>query len=124
VAARLYAFLSGLSAFEQTPLGGAARLMRQRLPGIAVDRYAEAYRALAVQAPEFGVWSGMVEGQATRAALADAVAALRSELGELRDAGHAGVDSVRAGSAYGTGLGSRGPSSVRPTLRPTPRCRR
>ncbi|MGW4464733.1 NACHT domain-containing protein [Micromonospora sp. NPDC004704] len=97
VAGRLHAFLAGLSAFEPEPLDDAARLMRKRLPGIAVDRYAEAYRALALQAPEFGVWSGMVEGQATRAVLADAVAGLRSELGELRDAGHAAVDSVREG---------------------------
>lgn len=101
VVVRLHAFLTGLSAFEQRPLGDKARLMRQRLPSVAVTRYAEAYRALAVEAPEFGVWAGMVEGQATRAALAGAIAALRSELGRLRDAGHAAVDSVR------TGLGVR-----------------
>ncbi|MFG1723121.1 NACHT domain-containing protein [Micromonospora chalcea] len=97
VAGRVHTFLTGLSAYDRAPMHEAARLMREQLPGAALERYAEAYRMLAAQVPEFRVWSGMVEAQATRAALAQAVAALRAELSALREAGNSAVDSVRAG---------------------------
>ncbi|MFI6066993.1 NACHT domain-containing protein [Micromonospora sp. NPDC051227] len=97
VTGRVHAFLTGLRAYDRAPLHEAARLMRQQLPGVARDRYLEAYRMLAVQAPEFRVWSGMVEAQATRAALAEGVAVLRAELSALREAGNVAVDSVLAG---------------------------
>ena len=97
VAIRLHGFLTGLSAFKQRSFEDQAQLMRQQLPSVAVARYSEAYRALAAEAPEFGVWSGMIEGQATRAALAGAAADLRSELNRLREAERVAVHSVRAG---------------------------
>jgi hypothetical protein len=91
---RLRGFIGGLSAFEPAPQRSAlSRLAWNRIPATAVRKYAESYRALAVQAPEFGVWSWMVDNQATRAALAEAVATLRSDLA-LR---HVQMDNVRAG---------------------------
>jgi predicted kinase len=97
-AVRLHDFLEGLSAFEPAPLRRSLSELRStELSAVAVRKYEEAYRELAVHAPEFGVWSGMVDGQATRVALAQAVATLRSELTRQHDAWYLAVDSVRAG---------------------------
>lgn len=95
----LYGFLAGLDVFSRASLGGVADSMRRDLPSLAVRKYEEAYRALMVQAPEFGVWAGMVDGQATRAAVTQAVADLRSELTRHHEALHAAEDHVRTGLA-------------------------
>ncbi|ONI88693.1 hypothetical protein ALI144C_06650 [Actinosynnema sp. ALI-1.44] len=91
---RLHRFLYGLRAFEHPDAREGIWGLAGQVPELAVRRYAENYRALAVQAPEFGVWNGLVDGQATRAALADAIASLRAELARAR---HVTADGVRDG---------------------------
>jgi hypothetical protein len=71
----------------------------------AVARYAEAYRALCAQAPEFGVWAGMVDAQATRAVVRASAAEIGAQLAELR-AGMAGLGGEAADAAR-AGLGQR-----------------
>jgi len=108
-AAALRDFLSGLSAFT-----GHADRVREALTAVehevrraAVERYTRAYRALIIQAPEFGVWAGMVDAQATRALLRESVADLSAQLDALRTvSGAAAVDAVLAGlgKRYRAGL--------------------
>lgn len=102
VAAALRAFLLNLSAYQgrSAAVGNALHLVEERLARRAVDHYSQSYRALAVQAPEFQVWSAMVDGQSTRAVLRDSVAELERQLAGLRagqSTGTAAVDAVRDG---------------------------
>jgi type II secretory pathway predicted ATPase ExeA len=71
----------------------------------AVTRYVEAYRALSAQAPEFGVWAGMVDAQATRFVVRASAAEIGVQLAELR-AGIADLAGETA-DATRTGLGKR-----------------
>ncbi|AGZ44996.1 NACHT domain-containing protein [Actinoplanes friuliensis] len=89
-------FLSGLSAFEDRV---PARL-EDEVCKIAVRRYIEAYRRLTTEAPEFAVWAAMIEAQATRTLLRNALDDLRSV------SGGATVDAVLAGlgKRYRAGL--------------------
>ncbi|MEU8236479.1 NACHT domain-containing protein [Actinoplanes sp. NPDC048967] len=101
-------FLAGLVAFEDGRDEIVAAVEGQ-VRRMAVRRYTEAYRALSVQAPEFGVWAGMVEAQATRTVLHDALIDLSARLDELRSLSGAGaVDAVLAGlgKRYRAGLDS------------------
>lgn len=93
-------FLSGLDAFEDRAdrVAGALTAVTADLAGEAIRAYTEAYRALIAQAPEFGAWAGMVESQATRVVLGDAVAELAVQLREVRAAsGAAAVDAALGG---------------------------
>jgi predicted kinase len=90
-------FLTGLVAFEDGRDEIVASVDRQ-VRRMAVHRYTEAYRALSAQVPEFGVWAGMVEAQATRTVLRDAMTDLSGRLDELRSlSGVVAVDAVLAG---------------------------
>lgn len=110
-AAALRGFLSGLSAFEgrdDTVLETLAAV-EQEVRRAAVERYTQAYRALIIQAPEFGVWAGMVDAQATRALLRSSVTDLSARLDDLRTvSGAAAIDAVLAGlgKRYRAGLGT------------------
>jgi hypothetical protein len=107
-AAAVRNFLSGLRAFED----GRAELpprLEDLVCGTAVQRYTEAYRRLSTEAPEFGVWSAMVEAQATRALLRQAMGDVSAHLSELRSlSSGAAVDAVLAGlgKRYRAGLDS------------------
>lgn len=101
-------FLAGLTAFEDGR-GDTAAVAEARVCDIALRRYTEAYRKLSLDAPEFGLWAGMVEAQATRALLRDAVTDLSGHLRELRSVSSAAVvDAVLAGlgKRYRAGLDS------------------
>ena len=90
-------FLDGLAAFENAGLAHAADALEQDIPAIAVQRYVASYRALAVDAAEFRVWSEMTDAQATRAAVRESVEALRAQLSAVQSASTAAVDAVRDG---------------------------
>ena len=78
-------FLNGLAAFPS--LAGAG-------PGLAraaVERYAESYRRLALEIPEFRLWSEMVDSSSTRELIRTAIEALHAP--------DAVLDGVRAGLA-------------------------
>ncbi|MET8151320.1 NACHT domain-containing protein [Actinoplanes sp. NPDC049668] len=97
-------FLGGLSAFEgqDDAVERTLRAVDEQVRRAAVERYTQAYRALITQAPEFGVWAGMVEAQATRTLLRDSVSDLSARLADLRAvSGAVAVDAVL------TGLGRR-----------------
>ncbi|MEV4017113.1 hypothetical protein AB0J35_42130 [Nonomuraea angiospora] len=49
----------------------SAAFKHNTLTGLAVRRYTDRYRQLAVDVPEFAFWTGQVEHQATRAGLAE-----------------------------------------------------
>jgi predicted kinase len=105
----LLEFLGGLSVFEGRGdrVRGALAAVRDELCRVAVERYTQAYRALITQAPEFGVWAGMVDAQATRDLLRESAADLSAQLADLRAvSGAATVDAVLAGlgKRYRAGL--------------------
>jgi hypothetical protein len=73
MAGRWLGFLEGLSAWsdlDETQRQRAAATMREDLPPLAVRRYEDRYRRLALEVPEFAWWSGQQEHRATRRALA------------------------------------------------------
>lgn len=78
-------FLAGLGAPVPFDLDAVLEVVPRR----AQRRFAEHYRRLAAEIPEFLLWSQMVDGQATREVI-------RSAVGELR-ADRAAVDAVRDG---------------------------
>jgi hypothetical protein len=113
-AIRLHRFVYDLHAFRDNPPPPTHTLTA--LAPRAVVRYVEAYRALAVQAPEFGVWAGMVDAQATRTAVRDSTATITAQLAELRAGTAADLAELRDGlrdvvgeaaDATRTGLGRR-----------------
>jgi hypothetical protein len=109
VAVSLGNFLNGLSAFAGLEGRAHATLLAvvNELVRVAVERYTQAYRALITQAPEFGVWAGMVDAQATRALLRESMADMSAQLNDLRAASNAAtVDAVLAGlgKRYRAGL--------------------
>jgi hypothetical protein len=71
------AMWDGLGAEERDHL--TARL-RAEVPGLAVARYEELFRRLSGECPEFGIWAGMFEHQATRAELRSGLAGLEELL--------------------------------------------
>jgi predicted kinase len=102
-------FLKGLSAFDGRERRVRATLLAvlNELVRVAVERYTQAYRALITQAPEFGVWVGMVDAQATRTLLRESLADMSAQLNDLRAASNAAaVDAVLAGlgKQYRAGL--------------------
>lgn len=102
-------FLKGLSTFEgrEHRVGTILVPILKDLVRVAVERYRQAYRALIIQAPEFGVWAGMVDAQATRALLRESLADISAQLKDLRAASNAtAVDAVVAGLSkrYRAGL--------------------
>ncbi|WP_433361129.1 NACHT domain-containing protein [Actinoplanes sp. CA-142083] len=106
-AAAVRDFLGGLSAFEgrDAPVVVASEVRRT-----ATDRYTQAYRRLITQAPEFGVWAGMVDAQATRTLLRETAADLSVQLAGLRAVSPAAaLDAVVAGlgKRYRAGLETR-----------------
>ena len=70
----------GLGAEERDQL--TARL-RDLVPGLAVAKYEELFRRLAEECPEFGIWAGMFEHQATRAELRSGLAGLEDLLASI-----------------------------------------
>lgn len=92
-------FLLGLSAFENGPAELSGALLDGRLTDAAVARYEQAFRVLTLQAPEFGVWTGMIDSRATRATLRDVADDLHRQLAELWAASGTGAaaDAVRHG---------------------------
>lgn len=66
VATRMMRHLEGLAAWEKSTYSGRERaglLVEQRLPELALARYEELHRRLAVDIPEFAVWVGRAEAQ-------------------------------------------------------------
>jgi predicted kinase len=91
-------FLLGLRAFEHRGDSVGAALGDERLTGAAVARYEQAFRTLAVQAPEFGAWTGMIDSRATRATLRDIADGLSRQIAELcATSGGATTDAIRNG---------------------------
>nr|WP_219472221.1 hypothetical protein [Nonomuraea rhizosphaerae] len=73
-AAGLVDFFGGLrarEALDEAEWERARALCRDALEPAAVGRYEERFRQLAVEVPEFALWAGMLDGQATRRQLAD-----------------------------------------------------
>ncbi|MEV4637104.1 hypothetical protein AB0J80_07095 [Actinoplanes sp. NPDC049548] len=64
---RLNDFVAGLAVWEVASHGerrAASELLQYRLPGLALRRYEEMSRRLAVDVPEFGVWMQRAEARA------------------------------------------------------------
>lgn len=83
LAMRMLDFLRGLAVWEglDDAAGAvAAHTVRVVVPVLAVQEYEALYARLALEAPEFGFWSGQVEHQATRAELRRALAGLERAL--------------------------------------------
>jgi hypothetical protein len=80
------AFVTGLAAWDG--LGEAERIrfagrVRESVPGLAVGKYEELFRRLAVECPEFGIWADLFEHQATRAELRRGLAGLEDLLASV-----------------------------------------
>jgi len=113
VAAAARRFLLGLSAAEShgDQTSPVLDQITERVPQLAVQRYEEEYRSLAAQVPEFAIWAGLVDAQATRTALRESFSDVRTQLTEvrvgLRDigtllatrCGDGTVDEIRTGLA-------------------------
>jgi hypothetical protein len=84
-ATKLVHFLSGLAAFDAAD----PDMTVANVVGGARRRFVEHYRRLGAEIPEFLLWSQMVDGQATRASIREAIDKLRTD----PDA----VDAVRDG---------------------------
>ncbi|MFI6903719.1 NACHT domain-containing protein [Nonomuraea sp. NPDC050394] len=67
----LRSFAEGLSLWERLQEHQREWVFDSSLATAAIRRYEDGYRRLAMDVPEFGFWSAMVEHQATRARLAD-----------------------------------------------------
>ncbi|GAA1990016.1 hypothetical protein GCM10009799_14850 [Nocardiopsis rhodophaea] len=83
---RLFRFLSGLACWEslsRTDQDRVRRVLVMGVPERARLRYTESYRQLAVDVPEFMVWSQMREHQSTRAHLDTGLAGLRDLLADM-----------------------------------------
>jgi hypothetical protein len=77
------AFLLGFAVFDRDQrLADAMKAAMQRAAAEATRRYEIGFRRLAVDAPEFGVWASVIDGQATRFS----VARIEEQLGLLREA--------------------------------------
>jgi hypothetical protein len=87
-------FVRGLATFEDDSerITQSIRHLEKSVPGGAIRRYEIGFRALAVDAPEFGVWVSLIEGQATRASV-----------GSLKDEMREGLAAVEAGLAVTAG---------------------
>ena len=101
VADRLVEFLFLLPRNSRRGPTMAVQSAARSAPELAVRRYTEAYRALAVQAPEFGVWAAMTDAQATRELVRESTVDLAGQLAELRagrgDPRAEALDAVRSG---------------------------
>ncbi|GHC67241.1 hypothetical protein GCM10010349_40000 [Streptomyces flavofungini] len=111
LAMRTLDFLRGLAVWEgldETAGDAAARIVRAVVPRLAVEEYEALYARLALEAPEFGFWSGQVEHQATRAELRRALAGLEQVLAASAALGQQPVDVAGALSrAHQSALGQR-----------------
>jgi hypothetical protein len=90
-------FFAGLAAFEDAPAlldphGGIA--------GRAVERYTMSFRRLAADVPEFAIWAGMLDEQATRSSFELLVADLKQRF-ETLDTGLAGIRELLAATSSG-----------------------
>lgn len=104
-ALKLRSFLLGLAVFSQDQrLAYAMEAALDRAAAQAIRRYEIGFRQLAVDAPEFGIWASVLDGQATRAS----VTRIEAQFGLLRDAIRAMRDfsDTRAGDCLRT-LGTR-----------------
>lgn len=98
---RLRAFFLGFAVFSQDQrLAHAMEAALDRAAAQAIRRYEIGFRRLAVDAPEFGVWASVLDGQATRAS----VTRIDAQLELLRDAIRAMRDfsDTRAGDCLRT----------------------
>ncbi|MFB9630293.1 NACHT and WD40 repeat domain-containing protein [Nonomuraea helvata] len=71
---RLRSFLRGLRVWDELAPSEREKIIAQlerTLPKAAVRRYEDRYRSLALDVPEFALWVGMIEHQATRAGLSE-----------------------------------------------------
>ncbi|CAM3878050.1 NACHT domain-containing NTPase [Nocardiopsis gilva] len=103
----LYQFLTGLACWEAlstTDKGRLARILHTCVPGRALRRYAEGYRQLAVDVPEFGVWSMMREHQRTRARLDTGLAGLRDLLADMTTGATPGKQCAALSRRYAKAL--------------------
>ncbi|MFH9071216.1 NACHT domain-containing protein [Streptomyces alboflavus] len=111
LAMRMADFLRGLAVWEgldEADREEAARTLHVAVPGIAVRIYESLYARLALEAPEFGFWSGQMEHQATRAELRRALVGLEQALAESADLRHRPVDVAGAlARAHQSALGQR-----------------
>ncbi|MER7345761.1 hypothetical protein ABT390_10170 [Streptomyces aurantiacus] len=97
--ARVQDFLQGFAVWERlddTARDTAAHTVRTVVPRLAVEEYEALYARLALEAPEFGFWSGQVEHQATRAELRRALAGLETFLTASATLGRPPVDVAGA----------------------------
>src|SRR5215470_7174222 len=103
LSARLIAFTRGLAVWDElhdTDRAAAERVLGDGLCREALDRFQELYSQLVIEVPEFGLWAGQIEHQATRAEVRYALAGVESLLTSLSSA-TAPVDIGRAlSSAY------------------------
>ncbi|GAA2344572.1 hypothetical protein GCM10010170_030210 [Dactylosporangium salmoneum] len=87
-------------AFVRNLLGRSVAVSGDDLVRAAVRRYSEGYRKLAVQVPEFAVWSAMTDAQATRHLVRELGTGLRGIAELLTGMASGGaVDAVRVGLA-------------------------
>lgn len=84
---RMARFLRGLAVWDElteTQQSEVQRLCAEVLPEAAERRYAELYRQLAVEVPEFGFWAGQLDHERTR----DEVREVGRSLAELSELLH------------------------------------
>jgi hypothetical protein len=80
------AYADGLAAWDGLDVAERDQLtarLRGLVPGLAVARYEELFRRLAGECPEFGIWAGMFEHQATRAEFRSGLAGLEDLLASI-----------------------------------------
>ena len=95
VTARLLEFIFGLAVYERlddTQQQAVKDTLGVTLWRRAVERYQELYAQLATEVPEFGLWSGQIEHQATRVSIRQALTGIETVLvglSALRPLNHA-----------------------------------
>jgi hypothetical protein len=80
------AFMTDLAVWDALSEAERARItdrLRESVPDRAVGKYQELFRQLAVECPEFGIWTGMFEHQATRAEFRSGLAGLGDLLASI-----------------------------------------
>ncbi|MEV4755821.1 hypothetical protein AB0J86_12015 [Micromonospora sp. NPDC049559] len=92
---RVRDFLHGLASFEPSQLDASALddEATNQVVEHAIERYVVNYRQLAAEVPEFAVWVGLIDAQATRSAVDRVGVTLQERIAELHT-GLAGIEEL------------------------------
>ena len=86
---RVVTFVEGLAVWDgltEADRRGASRVLREEVPPQALVRYQELFAQLSQEIPEFGLWTGQLDHQATRAQVRYALSEVRSLLRSMSSA--------------------------------------